>query len=113
MVDECGRCLRPVSFPVEIAFEEEYIPTVDVHTGARVTPPTGGDEAYRIDERHILDLRQPAREYWTMALPMAPVCRPDCPGLCPLCGEELAAGHPCSREQIDARWSKLADLRLG
>lgn len=113
MSDECGRCLRPISYPVELDFEEEYIPTVDIQTGAHVALPEGDDEAYRIDARHVLDLRRPAAEYWAMALPMAPVCREDCPGLCPVCGQELGEGHPCSREQIDARWSKLANLRLG
>lgn len=111
-IDECSRCLRPVQYPVELAFEEEYMPTVDVATGARLTVPEGSEEAYRIDEHHILDLRGPAAEYWAVALPMAPLCRDDCPGLCPVCGEELAEGHPCTREQVDARWSKLANLHL-
>lgn len=109
---ECSRCLRPIVFPVEIAFEEEYVPTVDVLTGAHVELPEGADEAYRIDEHHILDLSRAAREYWTAAVPMAPLCREDCPGLCPVCGEEISGDHPCTREQVDARWEKLANLRL-
>ena len=108
---ECSRCLKPVTFPVEIAFEEEYIPTIDIETGAAIDPPEGEDDAYRISPRHILDLREPVQQYWSMAQPMAPLCREDCPGLCPVCGEELGPDHPCAREQIDARWEKLAQLR--
>jgi uncharacterized protein len=112
MRDECSRCLKPITYPITLDIEEEYIPTVDVTTGARITPPEGEEDAYRIDERHILDLHEAAAQYWALALPIAPICREDCPGLCPACGEEIGPGHPCSREQIDARWEKLAKLRL-
>lgn len=112
MQDECSRCLQSVAYPIVLEIEEEYIPTVDVNTGARITLPEGDEEAYRIGERHILDLREAAQQYWALALPIAPVCREDCPGLCPACGEEIGPDHPCSREQIDARWQKLAHLRL-
>ncbi len=112
MQDECGRCLKPVAYPIVLDIEEEYIPVVDINSGARITPPEGEEDAYRISERHILDLGEAAQQYWALALPIAPVCRDDCPGLCPACGEEIGFDHPCSREQIDARWQKLANLRL-
>jgi uncharacterized protein len=98
---------------VHVEFGEEYIPTIDVMTGARVEPPEGEEDAYRIDARHFIDLREPIEQYWQMALPMAPVCREDCPGLCPECGREVDADHRCAAEPVDARWSKLRNLRLG
>ena len=86
--------------------------TFDVVSGAPVELQEGDEDVYRISPNHIIDLSEPAREYWTLALPMAPLCRDDCPGLCPLCGEELSdANHACTREQVDARWAKLAGLR--
>jgi len=110
--DVCSRCLKPVSFPVHIEFEEEYLPTVDVVSGVPVQLEDGDEEAYRISPNHIIDLDEPAREYWALALPMAPLCTGDCPGLCPLCGAELSdIRHTCTREQVDARWAKLAGLR--
>lgn len=110
--DVCSRCLKPISFPVHVEFQEEYLPTVDVVSGAPVELQEGDEDVYRISPNHIIDLSEPAREYWTLALPMAPLCRDDCPGLCPLCGEELSdANHACTREQVDARWAKLAGLR--
>ncbi len=112
--DVCSRCLKPVSLPIRIEFQEEYRPTVDVVSGAPVQLQNGDDEAYRISPNHLIDLAEPAREYWQLALPMAPLCRDDCPGLCPLCGEEQSdIGHACTREQVDARWAKLANLKLG
>lgn len=110
--DECSRCLDPFTFPVEIVIEEQYIPHLDPVTGARVTPPEGEEDAYRIDERHIINLALPAQQYWTMSLPIAPVCRDDCGGICPTCGERREAGHPCSAAADDGRWAKLRDLKL-
>ena len=114
MDDVCSRCLRPITTPITIEFGEEYIPTVDVTTGARVDVQEGAEEAYRIDARHTLDLSEAASQYWSMALPMAPVCSDDCAGLCPVCGGEVAGSdHACTREQVDARWAKLGTLKLG
>jgi uncharacterized protein len=114
MNSECSRCLKPITFPVSIEIEEEYIPAVDIGTGAHVEAPKDAPEAYRISERHILDLGESAAQYWAIALPLAPVCDEDCLGLCPICGAEIAAeGHTCPREQMDARWEKLAKLKLG
>jgi uncharacterized protein len=110
---ECSRCLRPISVEVDLRIEEEFIPTVDVLTGARVTPPEGEEDAYRIDERHMIDLRESIGQYWMMAMPMAPLCNEACEGLCPDCGEQRQAGHACVDRQEDARWSKLRDLKLG
>jgi uncharacterized protein len=110
----CSRCLRPITVPITIEFDEEYIPTVDVTTGARVDLQEGEEEAYRIDARHTLDLGDAVAQYWSMALPMAPLCSEDCAGLCPVCGDEIAgAEHGCAREQVDARWAKLGTLKLG
>jgi uncharacterized protein len=114
MESDCSRCLRPLTFPVSVEFDEEYIPTIDILHGGRVEPREDEEDAYRIDERHFLDLREPLDQYWQMALPMAPVCREDCAGLCPDCGGEIGAdGHECSHDHSDARWAKLRNLKLG
>ncbi|HYM14000.1 MAG TPA: DUF177 domain-containing protein [Dehalococcoidia bacterium] len=111
---EVSRCLKPLTVDVHVEFDEMYYPLIDVHTGARVDLEEGIDDAYRISERHIIDLAEPAAQYWSMALPMAPLCDEDCAGLCPVCGDVIADGtHACARDQVDARWSRLADLKLG
>jgi uncharacterized protein len=114
MSGECSRCLRPLDYPVNVTLEEEYLPTIDVNTGAQVETDETTEDAYRIDSRHVLDLTEAAAQYWAIALPMAPVCAEDCAGLCPDCGADLsAAPHTCAADAGDARWSKLTDLRLG
>ena len=100
---QCSRC-----------FEEEYIPAIDVNTGARVETPEGEEDAYRINDHHILDLSEPIAQYWSMSVPLAPLCEEACRGLCPICGEEIGASdHACTREQIDDRWAALKNLKLG
>lgn len=110
---ECSRCLEPFSFPVELTIEEQYVPTVDPLTGARITPPEGEEDAYRVSEHHLIDLTLPIEQYWSMGMPIAPVCRSECAGICPTCGERREPGHGCSGEPDDGRWAKLRDLKLG
>ena len=71
--------------------EEEYLPL-----SASVEA-----DAFVIDESHVLDLGEAVRQYTLLALPMKPVCRETCAGLCPCCGTNLnhgpcgcAVGHP-------------------
>jgi uncharacterized protein len=110
---QCSRCLKPVRVPIEIAIEEEFIPTIDITTGVRVEPNESEEEAYRINQRHELDLREPIGQYWMMVAPMAPLCGDECAGMCALCGEEMTPNHGCASQQIDERWAKLAALRKG
>ena len=107
----CSRCLRDVDMPVRVDLEEEFLASVDANTGAPLPPPED-KEAFRIDAHHTLDLEEAVRQSWTVALPMQPLCRPDCRGLCPSCGQDLnqrACG--CAAEE-DSRWSALEQLVL-
>lgn len=108
--DACSRCLTPIDVPVELQIEEEYLPTVDVLTGA-VRPRPEEPGAFVIDEHHILDLAEAVRQYRVLALPMQPLCRPDCAGLCPVCGHNLnESACACDRDEYDPRWGTLAKL---
>ena len=108
---QCSRCLKPIATPIDLVIEEEFIPMIDMQTGTRIEIEEDEEENYRITARHELDLVEPIRQYWSMAAPMAPLCRDDCAGICPICGEEIVAGHGCTTQQIDERWAKLAALR--
>ena len=87
----CGRCLNEFNCPLTLKIVEEYFPTIDVISGAPAALP---DEpgSFTIDERHILDLIEAIRQYAIMAIPMKPLCRRDCAGLCPTCGYDLNKG---------------------
>jgi uncharacterized protein len=106
----CSRCLGPALVPVHLHFEEEYYPTIDVVTGVRL-PGTGDASAFQIDEHHILDLCEPARQHLVMAEPMQPLCKEDCAGLCPACGMDRNEGPcGCPSSEIDDRWAALGGL---
>jgi uncharacterized protein len=110
--EECSRCLAPVATPVTVDFEEEYVPRVDASTGAPVhIDPSEEEETFRISPRFELDLREALRQYILMYEPAKPLCRPDCMGLCPVCGADLNTGpHECE-QPADERWSALAGLK--
>jgi uncharacterized protein len=109
----CSRCLTPFSCPLTLKIEEEYFPTVDVVSGASLTVP---DEPglFTIDENHELDLTEAVHQYALLAVPMKPLCRPDCAGLCPVCGQNLNLGAcKCPPPEADPRWAKLKEIGLG
>jgi uncharacterized protein len=107
----CSRCLVNYQHPIKIKFNEEFFPTLDVESGAALPPPEDA-HSFTIDERHILDLTEAVRQYFLLAVPMKPVCKKDCAGLCPTCGKNLNLGKcDCPPENIDPRWAKLADLK--
>ncbi|MFC1937166.1 DUF177 domain-containing protein [Chloroflexota bacterium] len=106
----CGRCLSMFNCPLTIKIEEEYYPAIDVLTGA---PLSLADEpgSFTIDEHHNLDLTEAIRQYVMVAIPMKPLCREDCAGLCPQCGKNLNQGPcGCRPEKMDSRLTKLAEL---
>jgi len=106
----CGRCLGQFRHPLKIKFEEEFIPTVDVTSGAPLPEP---EEAgtFTIDEHHILDLTEAVRQYLLLAVPIKPLCDEDCAGLCASCGKDLNKGPcDCPPKEIDPRWSELSKL---
>jgi uncharacterized protein len=106
----CGRCLTHFRHPLKIRFEEEFLPTIDVTSGMPL-PQTEDAGAFTIDERHILDLTEPARQYALMAVPMKPLCKTACAGLCQKCGKNLNQGDcDCPEQEMDPRWSELTKL---
>ena len=80
--DACRRCLREIDDVLEVTVDERY----------RVEPAPA-DDAFPIVNGQI-DLAPMVREEVLLAIPDAPLCRSDCPGLCPICGADLAEG-PC------------------
>ena len=67
------------------------------------------DELPRVADDHV-DLEQTVRDALVLDLPLAPLCRPDCPGLCAECGEkwaDLAPDH--GHETLDPRWAALRE----
>ncbi len=80
---ECIRCLEEFEQAVETTFTDEYRPTVDIATGHDVEQDGETDEAdyFSISDTHVLDVGESLRQAILLALPMAPRCREDCPGI--------------------------------
>ena len=89
----CSRCLNQFHCPLKLNIEEEYFPTTDVNSGAAL-PSSDDPDRFTIDERHVLDLTEALRQCAVLNIPMKPLCREDCAGLCPSCGRNLNSG-PC------------------
>lgn len=111
--EPCSRCLQPAIVPLDLTVEEEYFPTVDPFTAARLPEPAE-PTPFRIDEQHHLDLSEALRQAVLVEEPMAPLCRPDCRGLCPECGADLneqAGPHTCATAPVDERWAALRGFK--
>lgn len=110
MVDapiECSRCLEPTTVELPVSFAEEF---AAARPGVE-RPPVVGPDQFAVDAQHLLDLSEPIRQYMQTALPLQPVCRQDCRGLCPDCGgNRNEQPCTCAAGQIDHRWGALASL---
>jgi uncharacterized protein len=110
--EECSRCLQEIEVAIEVHIEEEALPTLDIKTGLPLDPRDDPD-ALRINDHHELELEAAVREAIFLAEPIAPLCSPDCLGLCPTCGERLASGtHVHDEAEIDPRLEVLKAFRV-
>ena len=105
----CSRCDARYRQPLHLEFEEEFVPTIDIHTGVTLEPPEAG--VFTIDDHHILDVSEAIRQYALTAIPLKALCSATCAGLCPTCGKNLNEGPcECPAEPTDPRWAKLRGL---
>ncbi|MQS07158.1 YceD family protein [Streptomyces alkaliphilus] len=111
LVGECVRCLEPLRRECEADFQELYS-YPDADAGGR-SADTGDDaeEETLFLEGELFDLEPVLRDAVVLSLPLQPVCREDCPGLCPECGTRLET-DPDHRhdDAVDIRWAALREL---
>ncbi|CAO0820618.1 DUF177 domain-containing protein [Desulfarculales bacterium] len=106
---ECSRCLQGFTESLDGALDWAFRP-----------PDAFRGEEMRLAEDELdvifyqggeVDLAQALRDELSLSLPIAPLCCPDCPGLCPVCGKEQRDGAcGCRSKQTAFRWAKLANL---
>lgn len=102
---ECRRCLKPVGGQLRCEVRELYRPRPPGE------PPNEDEETYPLSGE-MLDLRPLVRDAVLLELPIAPLCRADCAGLCPTCGADLNEGEcGCAPVSADPRWAALDVLR--
>ena len=111
LADTCGRCLVPVVVPLELDLDEEYLPTLDIATGQPLNRSVEPEVA-RLTDHHEMDLETPVREAIQLAAPIVPLCRPDCRGLCPVCGADQNLGpHDHPDAAVDPRLEALREFQ--
>jgi uncharacterized protein len=105
LTGECARCLDPVSSTMEVSLQELYLYQPGPGEGE-------DDDEERFLDGDLLDLEPAFRDAVVLALPLSPLCREDCPGLCPECGARLAEAGPGHGhgDDVDPRWAALRRL---
>ena len=110
LADTCGRCLVPVRVPLGLDLDEEFLPSLDIGTGKPLDRSVEPDVP-RLSDHHEMDLEMLVREAIQLAAPIVPLCRPDCLGLCPLCGADRNLGpHAHADGTIDPRLEALREF---
>ena len=105
----CSRCLGAFGYPLTLKLEEEYVPSIDVASGAPL--PSAESDSFFIDEHHVIDLTEVVRQYALLAVPMMPLCRENCADLGSSRGRDLNRERgDCSVPTTDPRWSELTEL---
>jgi uncharacterized protein len=102
---ECSRCLTPFTDRIQVDLTELF-----AYPDSLTEATTEDDEVGRV-VNDFVDLQQPIVDAVGLELAFAPVCRTDCPGLCPKCGVALATADPGHHhDEIDPRWAKLSTM---
>jgi uncharacterized protein len=96
----CSRCLEPVTGDLAVHVDELF-----------ETVPLEG-ETYPLEE-DVIDLEPMVRDALLLELPLVPLCRADCAGLCPNCGvNHNVASCDCVTDEPDPRWAALRSLEI-
>ena len=112
---DCSRCLEPFQIPVDSPFDVMFLPAESNVAGGSPSKAEGAEEEVREDDLGVsfyrgetLDFGELMREQFYLVLPMKPLCREDCQGLCPVCGgNRNRETCSCSTEWVDPRLEGL------
>jgi len=107
----CARCVEPVEIPLASDFDLIFRPVVadSEPTERSITPPETEIGYYQKDSLLLEDV---LREQVLLSLPVRTLCKPDCKGLCPRCGQNRNSQEcSCDVGPSDPRWEALAGLR--
>src|SRR5215472_11045856 len=100
LIGECARCLDEFTSAAQVRFCELFATQAG----------ESGDDGYLLDG-DLLDLELALRDALVLELPLSPLCRPDCAGLCSRCGIKLADAEPGHAHPDDGGvWAVLKDL---
>ena len=107
----CSRCISQFELLSVLIMEEESFPTIDPATGRKTEPPEEAEGVIHLNAQHVLDMTEVVRQYVLTEVPIKPLCREECLGLCPGCGSDLNKEKcKCNAVPADSRWGSLAEL---
>jgi len=110
---ECGRCLEPFAVPIDANLDVLLLPS-SANTGEAEREVSEDDLGVSYYKDDVIDLGELMREQFYLAVPMKPLCREDCRGLCPVCGinrnRETCA---CETTWVDPRMDALRRFKTG
>ena len=101
----CSRCLKPFRWPLRARLQVLYVPAQGHHLRS------SSDGSHNFYHNDTIDLSDDVSELIASELPRKPLCRPDCPGLCPRCGRPLDDG-PCDCPRPESGYHPFRDLKL-
>jgi uncharacterized protein len=107
---DCDRCLEPATVEIHEKFDLFYRPVLNTANHAEIHLAEGEIDISFYEGDGIL-LREAMREFVLLSLPMRLFCKPDCKGLCPVCGANRNfAECGCRVERADPRWAALKGI---
>ncbi len=107
----CSRCLKEFLYPLKIDFCVEYLPQKEA-IQHREHELTGNDLNVSFYEDDEIDMKGLIREQILLAVPMKPLCKTECSGICPQCGKNFnTTSCKCISKKIDPRLAKLEILK--
>jgi uncharacterized protein len=100
----CARCLQDFTYPVETEFQGVMVENT---RNNQFSP----DDGFVLFDGETVDIEPMVEEAIFMAIPICPLCREDCQGLCPICGQDKNIGTcSCREDTIDPRWENLKNI---
>jgi len=107
----CARCVEPVEVPLTGDFDLIFRP-LGADAGASERSITAPETEIGYYQGDSLLLEDVLREQVLLSLPVRTLCKPDCKGLCPRCGQNRNSQDcSCEEGQADPRWEALSGLR--
>lgn len=107
---KCSRCLQPVTSETHLDMDEEYLSPMDLTGKFRAPFNEEEDDRFRISENHEIELSEALRQHGIAAMPIAPICKKLCRGLCPHCGTNFNEGNCDCAENLKGPLAALEGL---
>jgi uncharacterized protein len=114
MVTECQRCLGPATVPIDVRLNTIYVPRGSMEIeDLSFNPEEPEDIDYAYHDREVVDLREVLRQQIVLSMPIAPICREECRGLCPVCGADRnREACSCEPEVSLSPFAALKNMKL-